>query len=59
MFCIFAVQITNFTCLCILYVITITHPMITLTNLWIHGAYTNIHDISGGICHTSGECAVG
>jgi len=38
---------------------TITHPMVKLTNFWIRDMYMNIHGVSEAICHSSGECALG
>ena len=39
--------------------LTITHPMVKLTNFWICGMYMNTHGVSGAIHHNSGECALG
>jgi hypothetical protein len=56
---IFALPITNFTCPYVLYLVTVTHPVVTLTNFWIHGVYRNINGVTGRIYDTSGECFLG
>jgi hypothetical protein len=32
----------NFTCLCVLYLTTITNYIVMLTNFWIHGMYVKM-----------------